>query len=134
VSDPVRSVDRLVGVYHADGGIRGELAYLAGRARGTAHCTLCDITHGLTLSGKRSFKTMSAQLPVPLRLVHRNEQPPELARLTDGRTPCVIADVGSEQVIVLGPADLQACGGSVDGFERALAHGLAEASLQLPPS
>ena len=94
MSEPVRSVDRLVGVYHADGGVRGELAYLAGRARGTAHCTLIDITHGFTLSGKRSFKTMAAQLPVPFRLVHRNEQPPALAQLTDGRTPCIIAEVG----------------------------------------
>jgi hypothetical protein len=134
VSEPVRSVDRLVGVYHADGGVRGELAYLAGRARGTAHCTLIDITHGFTLSGKRSFKTMAAQLPVPLRLVHRNEQPPALAQLTDGRTPCIIAEVGSEQLIVLGPADLRACDGDVGRFEQVLSAGLADASLRLPPS
>ena len=77
---------------------------------------------------------MAAQLPVPLRLVHRNEQPPALAQLTEGRTPCIIAEVGSEQLIVLGPADLKACGGDVDRFGQVLSAGLADASLQLPPS
>ena len=33
------------GVYHADGGIVGELRYVFGKLRGTAHCALCDITH-----------------------------------------------------------------------------------------
>ena len=36
----------LVGVYHADGSLLGELRYIWGKLRGTAHCTLCDITHG----------------------------------------------------------------------------------------
>lgn len=130
MGDPERSVDRLVGVYHADGGVRGELRYLAGRLRGSSPCSLCDITHGLTLSGRRSFKTMTVRLPVPLRLVHRNEQPPELATLTDGRTPCLIAECGPERLIVLGPEDLAACDGDVARFQQALDAGLAESCLR----
>ena len=38
-------VGELVGVYHADGGLLGELRYAYGKVRGTAHCSLCDITH-----------------------------------------------------------------------------------------
>ena len=33
-----------MGVYDADGGLLGELAYLTGRILGIAHCALCDIT------------------------------------------------------------------------------------------
>ena len=39
------AVKKAYGVYHADGGIIGELAYVWGKIRGTAHCALCDITH-----------------------------------------------------------------------------------------
>lgn len=35
----------LIGVYNADGGLFGELRYLVGNARGTAHCALCNIAH-----------------------------------------------------------------------------------------
>jgi hypothetical protein len=38
-------VEELLGVYDADGGVRGELAYVWGRWRGGVHCSLCDITH-----------------------------------------------------------------------------------------
>lgn len=40
-----RPVRRLVGVYHANGGLRGEVAYVVGKFLGTAHFALCDITH-----------------------------------------------------------------------------------------
>ena len=39
------AISELVGVYDADGGLPGELAYLWGKLRGTRHCGLCDITH-----------------------------------------------------------------------------------------
>ena len=38
---------RLVGVYDADGTLRGELTYWVGARLGRAHCSLCDITHGM---------------------------------------------------------------------------------------
>ena len=43
------------GVYHADGGIVGELRYVFGKLIGTAHCALCDITHSY-VSEKKSMK------------------------------------------------------------------------------
>jgi hypothetical protein len=39
-------IARLIGVYNAEGSLRGELAYLLGKLTGRAHCALCDITHG----------------------------------------------------------------------------------------
>ena len=43
--DPVAPIERLIGVYDADGGLRGELAYVLGHLAGRAECALCDITH-----------------------------------------------------------------------------------------
>ncbi len=42
-----RTIRRLVGVYHADGTLLGEVSYFVGARLGRAHCSLCDITHGL---------------------------------------------------------------------------------------
>jgi hypothetical protein len=41
------TIRRLVGVYNANSTITGELAYFIGAGLGSAHCALCDITHGL---------------------------------------------------------------------------------------
>lgn len=41
------SLRRVIGVYDADGTAWGELRYWIGARVGRAHCSLCDITHGL---------------------------------------------------------------------------------------
>ena len=40
-------VVRFVGVYNAEGTLRGEVAYWIGARLGLGHCALCDITHGV---------------------------------------------------------------------------------------
>ena len=67
-----RELEELLGVYDADGGIRGELTYVWGRWRGTAHCSLCDLTH-TTWRRKQEWDALVARVPVPLRVAHRNE-------------------------------------------------------------
>jgi hypothetical protein len=103
---------RLVGVYNADGSLRGELAYLVGRARGTAHCALCDITHG-RLRRRADFDEARARLPVPIDLQHRDEIDQSLADVIDGRYPCVLV-LDPDPNMLLGPDDLEACGGAPD--------------------
>ena len=68
----------LWGVYHANGGLVGELTYVIGKLRGTAHCGLCDITHSVRM--KPEWKTLEASLDIPFKLVHLNEQPPPTSR------------------------------------------------------
>lgn len=82
----------LVGVYHAEGTVLGELKYAVGKLFGIAHCSLCDITH--TAKGEkpgfascrcaqcprtpphhRSSSPCSKALPLPFRTVHLNDQP-----------------------------------------------------------
>jgi len=119
-------IDRLVGVYHADGGPIGELRYVLGRLLGTAHCGLCDITHS-PVRRKPAWEAMVARIGLPFALVHLNEMslpvaaaiavhgpPAVLAQRRDGRLECL-----------LGPGQLDAFGGSVGDFEVALRSALA---------
>ena len=92
----------LWGVYHANGGLVGELAYVIGKLRGTAHCGLCDITHG-SVRVKPKWKTLEASLGIPFRLVHLNEQPLRLAALTQGSTPCVVGESEEEGSSLIDP-------------------------------
>lgn len=113
------SYDVLWAVYRADGGLGGELAYVVGKLLGTAHCALCDITHG-ALRKRPAFRALEARLPLPLRLVHLNERSPALARATADRAPCVVGERRGRFTLLLDAADLERCAGSVDAFEQAL--------------
>ncbi len=61
--DDVATILRLVGVYDADGSLRGELAYWVRARLGRAHCALCDITHG-AVRERREWQAGRAELPV----------------------------------------------------------------------
>ena len=111
-----RTMDRIYGVYNADGGIMGELAYVWGKIRGTVHCALCDITHR-GVSKKKQWKEFENSLKVPIELLHINEQESSLAEFTVGKTPCVVGDYSGELRIVMNAYDLEECGKSVDKFE-----------------
>ena len=123
-------IRRLTGVYHADGGLLGELRYVVGKLRGTAHCALCDLTHG-GVRKKASFCALEDRLPVPVKLVHLNERSEEVARFTDGRTACVIAHTDQGLVMLLDPQQLE-LGGSVDAFQQALQTAVEREGLRWP--
>jgi hypothetical protein len=123
-------VTRLVGVYHADGTLVGELRYWVGARLGSAHCSLCDITHG-TFRAKSEWKDQRTCLGIPFDTVHLDERDAALVTATEGSTPCVVADTAHGYVTVLDPDDLEACTGSVDAlFERLRTRG-AELGLRL---
>ena len=104
-------IRRLVGVYNADGTIRGEIAYVVGKVLGRAHCGLCDITHG-AVSQRPEWKTCRAGLPVPFDTFHRNDQPDGARPLTEGCLPAVLAETDTGFVHLVGPAELDDCGRS----------------------
>jgi hypothetical protein len=126
----VTTVRRLIGVYDADGGLRGEIAYLAGKLAGR-HCTLCDITHS-PVRRRREWDSYTSSLPVPFDVVHRNERSAALQRVTEGREACVVAECrDGSLVFLLGNEDL-AQAADVAGLAQAVAHAIAEAGLQWP--
>jgi hypothetical protein len=107
---------RLVGVFNAEGSLAGELRYVLGKVTGRAHCALCDVTHGWSLRGRPEFRAAAATLPLPLELVHLDERSPAVTAASEGWTPCVLLDVDGDVVRLLGPDELERCGGEPDRF------------------
>ena len=124
------TVARLVGVYDADGGLRGELAYLVGKAQGR-HCSLCDITHS-PVRKRREWDTYVDSLPARFQVVHRNERDSVITEATTGREPCVVAQTEQGDVVML--LDDQALheARDVEGLARALDAAMLREGLAWP--
>ena len=122
---------RLVGVYDADSTLRGELAYWVGARLGRRHCSLCDITHG-SVRQRPEWKACRAGLPLPFDTYHRNDQPDAVRTAADGQAPVVVAETDSGHVVLLGPAELDACAGSIDRLVEAIERSALERRLDWP--
>ena len=117
--DVPRPVRRLVGVYDADGTLRGEVAYWIGARLGRSHCALCEITHS-SVRKRSDWQACRTDLPVPFELFHRDDQPADVRAAAGTEAPYVLADTGSEFVLLLDGDALDACAGAVDAFADAL--------------
>ncbi len=122
---------RFVGVYAADGGLRGELSYLVGSRLGRTHCALCEITHG-ALSESKKWKTCRAAMPVPFDTFHRNDQPAAVQEASGGEAPVVVAETSEGYRLLLSPPELDACLGSVEALGEALEEAVAGAGIRWP--
>jgi len=125
---PPQRIVRLVGVYDADGPVRGELAYWVGARLGRRHCSLCEITHG-SVRERPEWKACRAGLPVRFDTFHRNDQPDAIRAAAAGQAPVVIAETDSDHVPLLDPRDLEACQGSIDRLVAAIEQSAARHGL-----
>ena len=114
-----RQIVRLVGVYDADGTMRGELAYWVGARLGRRHCSLCVITHG-SVRQRPEWKACQADLRVPFDTYHRDDQPDAIRSAAAGQAPVVVAETAVGHMMLLGPADLETCDGSIDLLVEAI--------------
>ena len=128
---PTRRIVRLIGIYDANGTVRGELAYWVGARLGRRHCALCDITHG-SVRQRPEWKTCQAGMPVPFDTFHRNDQPDSSRAAADGRAPVVVAETDAGSVLLLTPTDLEACGGSTDRLVEAIDQAVTSKGLTWP--
>ncbi|HCB34925.1 MAG TPA: hypothetical protein DEP66_01370 [Acidimicrobiaceae bacterium] len=116
----------LVGIYDADGSVRGELRYLLAKLRGRTPCVLCDITHGWNPRGARSWKRACARSAVELELAHRDEA--SAAQLAAAeRLPCVVQGDGEAWVEVVSTQELATFRGAPDALLARLAQSQAGA-------
>jgi len=124
------TVTRLVGVYDADGTLRGELTYFIGARLGRAHCSLCAITHGLVRE-RTDWQASRAGLPVPFDTVHRDELPPSLMGF-DATSPYVAAETAHGPVLLLDADALEALDGDPAALAAATEAAVEACGLQWP--
>jgi len=124
-------IRELVGVYDADGTVRGEMAYWLGARIGRAHCSLCDITHGL-FRERADWNGCRSELPVPFVTHHRDDQPADVRAAAAEVVPVVVARTEAGVIALLGPAELDACGGSPELLVQALRSRVEELGLVWP--
>lgn len=121
-------------IYDADGTRAGELVYMLRKALGLAHCAACDITHGPRVEKPEFTRLKAAGWAVPLRNIHRDEMDAPLAAAVAGRLPVVAARTAcGRDVVLLGPAQLDGCAGSVPTLEASVNAALAGAGISVPP-
>ena len=109
--------ESMYGVYHADGGLLGELRYVMGVVFRDQHCSLCDITHSVAWE-KGEMKKWRKTSEIPFHLVHLNERPEEVKQATEGKTPCIVAKTNSGFVMLATDEELTSFDGSVEKFKE----------------
>lgn len=112
-------VDRLLGVYNADGGLVGELRYIVGHLLGTTSCALCDITHS-PIRRKREWDALVAELGVRVDLRHLNELDERERAAVGESAPVVLVERDGMLSPLLDDAQLTALDGSVAAFGTAV--------------
>ena len=113
------TIESIWGVYHADGGLLGELRYVMGVAFRGEHCSLCDITHSVAWE-KGEMKKWRKTSEIPFHLVHLNERPEEVTIATEGKTPCIVGKSNSGFVMLATDEELTSFNGSVDLLKKHL--------------
>jgi hypothetical protein len=98
----VKEISRLYGIYHANGGLVGELTYIFGKYR------------------KASWNKLTKKLLVPFDLLHLNERTEDLVLISENKTPCIIAKIDGELQILISSQELNICKKSIDKFEQLL--------------
>lgn len=119
--------ERILLVYNADGGVRGELAYFVKKGLGVAKCDLCTITHG-ALSERGAWRECKRGIDAEVVGLHRNELSDAERSFIAGRYPCVVSDREGVLTWVLGPGDFQALHGRPEKLADAIEQHLSARS------
>ena len=115
----VPGINKIIGIYHADGGVLGELKYKVGTFFGGSHCALCDITH--TKTGKKDiWRKCEQKLGIPISFVHLNERNEKLMDYTKGNTPCIVGKTSTNYVMLATKKELEECNGNATALAELL--------------
>lgn len=125
------SIVRLIGVYDADGTLRGEITYWIGVRLGRRHCSLCDVTHGV-FTEKNAWRQCRDGLPVPFDTYHRDDQAAEVRAASGDRAPVVVAETDNGYVVVLDESRLDEAGGDPRRLVEMIETAAIDAGLQWP--
>ena len=124
VKTVVPGINKIVGIYHADGGLIGELKYMTGKFFGGSHCSLCDITHG-NKEKKQTWKNCERKLRMPIDFIHLNERNPNLKEYTKGLTPCIVGKTSTNYVMLVTKRELSECKGDPETLANLIENKIA---------
>lgn len=122
---------RLIGVYDAEGTLRGEAAYWIGARLGRRHCSLCEVTHGL-FTEKNEWRSCRDGLPVPFDTYHRDDQPPQIRVISENRAPVVVAETTTGHVVLLDGQRIEEADGDPHQLVELIEKAVNERSLLWP--
>lgn len=122
---------RLIGVYDAEGTIRGEVSYWIGARLGRRHCSLCDVTHG-AFTEKSAWKRCRSSFTVPFVTYHRDDQPDTVRQASGDRNPVVVAETNTGVVVLLSGSRIETADGDPDRLVELIESAAAEAGLVWP--
>lgn len=120
----------LVGVYDADGTVIGEITYWLGARIGRAHCSLCDVTHGV-FRERDSWRRWRQSLEVPFELFHRDDAPTDVLAAAPN-LPAAMARTSDGVELLLDRTALDRCAGDLPSFALECAAALSAAGLHVP--
>ena len=126
-------IRRLVGIYNAEGSVRGELTYLFAKLSGRAHCALCDITHNW-IRPRREFLQAVRTIPVPFAFVHSDTRSEDLRAASRGSVPCVLAQTEADLLLLVSPEEIERCAGDPTALLDAVRRAVDERALKWPVS
>lgn len=125
------TINRLIGVYDADGTLRGEVAYWISARLGRRHCSLCDVTHG-TFTEKSTWKRCRSSLPVSFDTYHRDDQPDDVRRASGDTAPVVIAKTSEGFVLLLDDARISSVDSDPSRLVALISEAVEAAGLDWP--
>ena len=109
------NITELIGVYDADSTLLGEISYWVGAHLGTAHCSLCELTHGL-FTKKSEWKQCAESLAVPFHLFHRDDAPNDVLAALTGQFPAVLQRTTEDLTVILTKDELERFDGHTSDF------------------
>ncbi|MBI5197794.1 MAG: hypothetical protein HZA19_04205 [Nitrospirae bacterium] len=129
--EETQKVERLLFIFDANSGKFGAFVDSTKKLLMLKGCALCTITHGI-LGEKTEWKECKEELGLPIDYLHRDEVNGRLKSLTDGKLPCIVAQLGDENYnFLIGPDVLERCQGSVPDLRGKIIYYAATKNLDL---
>ena len=111
------NITELIGVYDADSTLFGEISYWVGARLGIAHCSLCELTHGL-FTKKSEWTQCAESLSIPFRLFHRDDAPHDVIAALAGHFPAVLQRTNNDVSVILTKDQLEHFDGRTSDFAQ----------------
>ena len=111
------NITELIGVYDADSTLFGEISYWVGARLGIAHCSLCELTHGL-FTKKSEWTQCAESLSIPFRLFHRDDVPHDVIAALAGHFPAVLQRTNNDVSVILTKDQLEHFDGRTSDFAQ----------------